>query len=313
MATTVTDAVTNATNIISNSVTGAINDAQNNADAIESTSFSNVSLTNILDTGVLVEVHSPALPNGGYFYNAGSQTTPGLARGALVNSSLLTNNNDLSHVCDFKFDFSAGISLSGLTNPFTSIANAIRNGKMAGANAVRAAIGQLQQAFRTGLAALLSALNFDPTGQVSLAISAGKALVRQLNAITAQVAQIVYDVTLIQSIVQNLQQIVTWIQSLPSQIQKLLQQCLTNFKTSLNNTNNTIKNASNITQTLNNLVQTATNNSNQQNSSTSSSMMSVINGSTNSSDLSSLTKMINDTVAAAPPTQSAVQATASKP
>jgi len=310
---TATDAfaggITAATNTLTNAVTGAFNNAQNNAAALTSTSFVNLAPTQILDTGVLVELKSPKLANG-FFYTSGSQTLPGLSRGSLANSSLLNNNNDLSHVCDFKFDFSLGISISGLTNPFTQIANAIKNGKMAGANAVRAAVGQLQQAFREGLKALLAALNFDPTGQISLTISVGKSLVRQLNAITAQIAQIAYDVALIQSIATNLEQIVTWIKSLPGQIQKLLQQCLTNFQTSLTNTNNTIKNATNIKNIVNNIGQQANNAADAASANTSASMMAIING---TAGTAAITSLINSTVASAPPSSGATQKTASSP
>jgi len=302
--------ITSAATTISNAVTGAINNAQNNAAAITSTSFLNLTPTKILDGGAVLEIKSPILPNGGYFYTAGSQTLPGLSRGALKNSSLLNNNNDLSHVCDFKFDFSLGISISGLSNPFTQIANAIKNGKMAGANAVRAAVGQLQQAFREGLKALLAALNLDPTGQISLTISVSKSLVRQLNAITDQIAQIAYDVALIQSIATNLEQIVTWIKSLPGQIQKLLQQCLTNFQTSLTNTNNTIKNATNIKNIVNNIGQQASNAAAAESANTSASMMAIING---TAGTAAITSLINSTVASAPPSSGATQKTASSP
>ena len=305
-----TGGITAATNTLTNAVTGAFNNAQNNAAALTSTSFVNLANTSILSGGVVVQLNSPQLPKGGFYYNSGSQTTPGLARGSLVNSSLLNNNKDLSHVCDFKFDFSLGISISGLTNPFTQIANAIKNGKMAGANAVRAAVGQLQQAFRVGIQALLAALNFDPTGQISLTISVGKSLVRKLKAITDQIAQIVYDISLVQSIVTNLQQIVTWIQSLPGQIQKLLQQCLTNFQASLTNTTNTIKNATNIKNQVNSIVQQASNASAADSANTSASMMAIING---TAGTAAVTSLINSTVAAAPPSSGATQKTASSP
>ena len=311
---TATDAfvggITNATNTLTNAVTNAFSNAQNNAAALTSTSFVNLAPTEVLDGGVVLEIKSPNLPKGGYYYTAGSQTLPGLSRGALVNSSLLNNNNDLSHVCDFKFDFHLGIDIGGLTNPFTDIAKAIQAGKMAGANAVRAAVGQLQQAFREGLQALLAALNFDPTGQISLTISVGKSLIRKLQAIEAQVLQIVYDISLIQSIATNLEQIVTWIKSLPGQIQKLLQQCLTNFQTSLTNTNNTIKNATNIKNIVNNIGQQASNAAAAESANTSASMMAIING---TAGTAAITSLINSTVASAPPSSGATQKTASSP
>ena len=124
---------------VTNTVTNAVNDA------LTVPSFSNPAATNILDGGFVAEVKSPSLPNGGFFHTEGSQTTPGLSRGALHNSSLANNNADLSHVCDFKFTFADGISLSGLINPIAALQNAVKNGKMAAANAIRAAISQLQQ------------------------------------------------------------------------------------------------------------------------------------------------------------------------
>jgi len=312
MATTVSSSITNASNILTNSVSAALSGIQNNAAAITSTSFSNLAPTDILNGGVVAEVKSPQLPNGGYFYTAGSQTTPGLSRGALVNTALLNNNNNLSHVCDFKFDVAASIGLGGLTNPFTEIGNAIKNGKMAAANAVRAMLQQLQQGFRTGLAGLLEALNLDPTGQISLAISAGKYIVRILKEVLAQAAQIAYDVAFILALPQQLNQIIKWIESLPSQIKAILEQCLTNFNNSLKQTNNSIKNIPGIKQTFSNLSNSANSAASQVNT-TNSSLTNIINGSTNGSDVTGLTNHINQTVAAAPPSFGATANTASQP
>jgi hypothetical protein len=259
MATTATatgivnNALNNATNTLTNTLTNAYSNASDNLNAITSTSFTNLAKTQVLEGGIVVEVRGPKLPKGGYYYTAGSQTTPGLARGSLANSSLLNNNNDLSHVCDFKFDVSLGISLSGISNPLAQITGALKAGKNAGANAVRVAVTQLQQGFRELLLGALELLNLsDPTGQIALSVSVGKKLASQIQDLAKEASQIAYDIGVVQGLVSSLNQIVTWINSLPNQIKALLQQCLTNFKTSLDHTSNSIKSAANVKQTVQN-------------------------------------------------------------
>jgi hypothetical protein len=303
----ISNSVTNATNIIRNTASNAIDNA------LTMPNFTNPANTVVLNTGVLVELKAPTLPDGKFFYTAGSQTTPGLSRGTLANSSLLNNNNDLSHVCDFKFVFSDGISLSGLINPLAALTNAAKNGKMAAANAIRAAVSQLQSGFRTAIKAIIAVLCADPTGQVSLSVSVGKYYVRLINEAINKAAQVVYDVNLVLGLVQNLQQIVNWIQSLPGQIQKILKDCLTNFQTSLKQTEASAQSATNVTNLFQQAQQQATNNSSQYNGTANPSLISAITGSTSTSAIDAISSHINSTVSTAPPSQSQQQATASKP
>ena len=302
-----TSAIANATNILINTANNALNDA------LTVPSFSNPAETSILSGGIVAELNAPSLPNGGFFYTAGSQTTPGLSRGALHNSSLATNNADLSHVCDFKFVFVDGINLAGLINPIVALQNAVKNGKMAAANAIRAAINQLQQGFRALVTAALAVLCQDPTGQVSLSVSVGKYYVRLINEAINKAAQVVFDVSLIVNLVQDLQQIVTYIKSLPSQLQQILKDCLTNFQNSFASSVNASKNATQIKNVVNQAVYSATGNANQFNSTANTAVLNAITGTLTQSDITALSSHITSTVAAAPPSSGATQKTTQTP
>lgn len=305
-----TNSVTAATNVLTNTVTNALNNAEA---AVTSPFFSNPAPTSIVNGGAIFELKSPSLPNGGYFYTAGSQTVPGLARGALVNSALLNNNVNLSHVCDFKFTFSDGLSFSGLINPIAALQNAVKNGKMAAANAIRAAINQLQQGFRAIVTALLSALCADPTGIVSLQVSAAKYYIRLVNEAINRAAQIVYDVSLIVNLAKDITQIITYIESLPKQLQAILKDCLKNFQTSLNQSVQSAKSATNLKTTINQSINQSTNNANQYNSATNNAILNAASGTPTQATVNAITASINSTVSNSPPSFGSTANTASQP
>jgi len=300
--------VNNASNIIYNTVTGAITSAEN----AFTTSFVNAAPTNISPVGAVFELKSPQLPNGGFFYTAGSQTTPGLSRGSLANASLATNNADLSHVCDFKFTFSLGLDLGGLINPIAALQNAVKNGKMAAANAIRAAISQLQQGFRLIVTGILSALNLDPTGVASLSFSTAKYYVRLVTEAINRAAQIVYDVSLIVNLAKDLQQIITWIETLPAQLKAIVAHCLTNFKNSLNSTVNNIQSQTNIHNITSGAINQLTNSTASYGSTLNSAVVNAVTNPTAAS-AGALTNHITETVASATPSYGTTAKTASQP
>lgn len=217
-----------------------------------SVAFVNAATTQIVD-GILKEINPPQWPAvfGGNYLTQGIQTTPGIARGALTNTGIASTNNNLAHVCDFKFQLDINIgALIGAD--LTALVGAIKAGKLAAANLVRASIMQLQQEFNAAISAILSLLNLtDFSGVASLSVSLVYDTGIRVQEIINQAAQILYDVSLVANLVKDLEQIVNWIESLPAQLQNLLKQCLVNFQNSLSSAKNSLSEVSTITQSLN--------------------------------------------------------------
>jgi hypothetical protein len=172
----------------------------------------------------------------------GIQTTPPLARGDLAGSSIDLLNNNLTHVCDFKFIFDFNIDLiSGLINPATALRNAIKNAKLKATNRMRSLIQDSVQAFRKVLDAIIQALGFDPSGQISFYWSLGKDIIRTINEITEYIAEKVEIVLEWIYFAQQIKQLVDWILSLPDKIKAMLANCIANFNNSIKQIANDIK------------------------------------------------------------------------
>jgi hypothetical protein len=222
----------------------------NMADADTSVAFVNNATTQIVN-GILQEVSPPQWPAafGGSYLTQGTQTTPGVARGALTNTGIASTNANLAHVCDFKFQLD--INLGALIGAdLTALIGAIKAGKLAAANLVRAAIMQLQQEFNLAITAVLSLLNLDTSGIASLSVSLVYDTGIRVQEIINQAAQILFDISLVANLVKDLEQIVAWIESLPAQLQTILKQCLVNFQNSLSAAKSSVSVAAGIGQAL---------------------------------------------------------------
>ena len=246
--------LTNATTILQNTFTGSVN----NINSTSLPSFTNLAATlnNPINAGIKVETNMPKWPSwyAGSFATPGAQTGPGLSRGYITNTGISVTNNNLAHICDFRFIFSSGISLGGLVNPITAFAAAIKQGKAAAASAIRAAISQLSTAFRAALDALIGAAGSDPTGMFSVQFSLAKDVIRQVNDITKKIAQMIADVATVYYLVQGLTDIVNWIKSLPDQLKSVLQSCLTNFQKSVDATVASFKGATDLSALQNSVT-----------------------------------------------------------
>jgi hypothetical protein len=231
---------------------GAVDDVKQ----IKLPTFTNLANTSIINGGLLIETNMPKWPRwyAGSYNTPGAQSSPGLARGALVNTGVSVTNNNLTHICDFRFIFSSGISLGGLVNPVKAFQQAIKQGKNAAGNAIRVALTQLNTAFRTAINALLAGMGADPTGVLSLQFSLAKDVVRKVNEITKKIAQVIADIATIYYLIEGLQQIVAWIKSLPDQLKSILQNCLLNFQNSVNETVASFKGATDLTSLQNSLT-----------------------------------------------------------
>jgi len=170
---------------------------------------------------------------GGSFSTKGVQTSPGIARGALINTGVYITNSQVAHVCDFKFRLNANLSLTALVPNAGILLGAIKNGKNAASAAIRTAITRLNQLFRTAINAILAGLNADVTGTFSINFAYFKDKVRQINQYLKIAAQVVADVAMVYYILQQLNEITAWINSLPDQVKKILEDCVLNFKSGI--------------------------------------------------------------------------------
>ncbi|CAB4132973.1 hypothetical protein UFOVP250_17 [uncultured Caudovirales phage] len=199
----------------------------------------NLAVTNAIN-GIVSEVSSPKFSFGGTYNTLGVQTTPNLARGVLKNTGIYVTNGDLSHACDFRFVFGSGFNFMSYIPNLGLISGAIKNGQLAAANLIRAAILKLNETFRMAINAIILSVGFDPTGIVSTAFSTLKDIVRQINEKLKKIAQIIADIAFVYYLIQDIQEIIKWIETLPARLQAIVKSCLSNFTTSLNNIKNQI-------------------------------------------------------------------------
>lgn len=214
-----------------------------------SQSFTNTAQTEVIN-GKIIEKNSPKWAWNGSFSVGGVQTTPGITRGALIDTGILITNSQVSHVCDFKFRLSADLSLTALVPNLGILTGAIKNGKNAASAAIRTAITKLNELFRTAIDAILGALNADVTGLVSANFSFLKEKVREINEKLKTVAQVIADVAMVYYLIQEIQQITEWINSLPDRVKKILEDCVLNFKSTIASVGTQFKNGLDQTQNL---------------------------------------------------------------
>jgi hypothetical protein len=182
----------------------------------------------------VVETLPPNSPFGKLLNTPQVQTTPQLARGYMPGSSIDLLNNNLAHVCDFKFIFNIqGDFTLGLVNPVTALQKAIRSAKLKAANRLRSLVQDGIQAFRQALDAIIKALGFDPSGQLSYYWSLGKDIIRKINEVIEFIAEKVEIVLEWIFLAQQIKQLVDWILSLPDKLKSLLADCVKNFTTSI--------------------------------------------------------------------------------
>lgn len=192
----------------------------------------------------VVENLPPNSPFGKLLDQVGVQTTPQLARGYMPGSSVNLLNNNLSHVCDFKFifpDLSSTVGNLGLINPVTAIQKAMANAKLKATNRLRSLIQDVISGFRAALDGIILALGFDPTGSISFNWSKLKDIVRKINEITQFIAEKVEIVFEWIYLAQQVQQLIEWVMSLPDKIKAMLQNCLNQFGSSLKQISSSVK------------------------------------------------------------------------
>jgi hypothetical protein len=175
------------------------------------------------------EKAKPVLPPNIQEKKIGEPDTPLTARGIVVGSGVGLTNANLSHVCDFRYQFKFDIGLSGLTNPITAIQNAIKEGKNNAANIIRFLISKLNDEIKLALKALVTSMNLDPTGQISTIYATLKFKLDDINDYIEKIAGYVAIASTIYYLVQDINQIVTYLQSLPARFLAIVKDCIATF------------------------------------------------------------------------------------
>jgi CRISPR/Cas system-associated endoribonuclease Cas2 len=234
-------------------------------------------------------------------FKSGEQTTSAEARGEVEKTPMYLTNLNLTHVCDFKFIFQFGLSLTSLVTAITGpILAVIKNAKLRAAAAVRAAMTFLVNIFRTAIKAVLAILTSDPSGVVSFGFSISKDLIRQIKEKVEKIAQYAEDALTVYFLIRDIQQIIAWIQTLPAKVQAMLKECLTKFQNGIKQTIASLQSipgqvSSSLTSSMTELQNGMNASLNQLKSQSSSfngtldpALMPVLNGSTENADLAKL-------------------------
>ena len=179
----------------------------------------------------------PYLPDGVSFSAVGAQTTPPISRSFMGGTVIAKTNSDLAHSCDFKFTINANtdFNLGVIDNPVTLIKKSIAESRNAAAALIRSLIGQAIDAFRLSIKGIIIALNFDPSGLISSAVSVAKKYIRQINEKLKEVAEYIAAAILYQTLIFQIQEIINFITTLPAKVLALIQECFLNFTNGIKN------------------------------------------------------------------------------
>jgi hypothetical protein len=179
----------------------------------------------------------PYLPDGVSFSAVGAQTTPPISRSFMGGTLIAKTNSDLAHSCDFKFTINANtdFNLGVIDNPVTLIKKSIAESRNAAAALIRSLIGQAIDAFRLSIKGIIIALNFDPSGLISSAVSVAKKYIRQINEKLKEVAEYIAAAILYQTLIFQIQEIINFITTLPAKVLALIQECFLNFTNGIKN------------------------------------------------------------------------------
>jgi len=179
----------------------------------------------------------PYLPDGVSFSAVGAQTTPPISRSFMGGTLIAKTNSDLAHSCDFKFTINANtdFNLGVIDNPVTLIKKSIAESRNAAAALIRSLIGQAIDAFRLSIKGIIIALNFDPSGLISSAVSVAKKYIRQINEKLKEVAEYIAAAILYQTLISQIQEIINFITTLPAKVLALIQECFAKFTNGIKN------------------------------------------------------------------------------
>lgn len=164
----------------------------------------------------------------------GKPTTP--ANAYTANNTILNiSNSDTVHACDFKFLINIpDLTIGVIEDPIALIKKAIADSKNRAAAIMQAFIAWAADQLRVTINGVIATLNLDPTGQLAVAISSAKAIVRKINAKLRLIAEYVGNIALVVYLIKDLQMVIDWIKSLPAKVLAMLKDCLGTFTKALN-------------------------------------------------------------------------------
>lgn len=180
------------------------------------------------------ETFPPNSPFSSFFQNPGEQSTSSLYRGNTLNSSLAYASQNLSHICDVRYQFNISTNLIGIINPATALTTAIQNAKLGAANKLAGYLRDAVQYFRDAIEIILKVLSADLTGQFSLSFAISQSIIDDLNEYIRYAADKLEQVLTWVFLAQEIAQLINWIESLPAKLQQLVQSCVVNFNNSIN-------------------------------------------------------------------------------
>jgi phage-related protein len=240
----------------------------------------------------------------------GQPTTPRLAQGVIANTMIGLTNQDLAHVCGFKFDFNVNVDLglgelTAVKQLATALERGIKAGKKGVADVVRDEMKKAINELRTAVNTIVELIGItDVSGTISISFSVAKNLLREMNQYMSEAADALEYVGKLIGVVQGIQDIIKWISSLPENIKKAVQACLNNFTKSVNQVVSNINALPNqvessvksqyssfsnsLTQSLNTVKSQITTNNKTQNST----LTNVLSGDTSTKTLADLTEML---------------------
>ena len=168
----------------------------------------------------------------------GEPTTSRLGQGVVANTILGLTNQDLSHVCGFKFNLDLKVDLNfGELTAARQLATAfdrgVKEGKKGVADAVRDEMQKAIKLLRTAINAIVEAIGLDPSGTLSISFSVAKNLLREVNQYMSDAADALEYVGKLVGIAQGIQDLIKWLSNLPENIRKTVQACLKGFQNSV--------------------------------------------------------------------------------
>jgi hypothetical protein len=148
---------------------------------------------------------APKPPPGVVLETADTPSIPPLARGVVANSIIAKTNADVVHVCDISLQVRQVVGW------------------------IRVKFGTIINEIRAGIDAIIRALGFDRTGQVSAAVSFLKKIASYIKLITDILEEVLNWREVIFEVARIARAIVDWILNLPEKLLKLLRECLGNL------------------------------------------------------------------------------------
>ena len=153
--------------------------------------------------------NSPRLPDGIIGDVKGEPSIPPTARGKVDGTGIDESNKNLVHVCDISQRLKVDLAV------------------------VRVYFSGLMQEIRKGIRALILALGFEPSGEISKLISLAKALARELKHIQSILDDIVDLKNILIDYAKKVAAMIAYILSLPAKLLALLAECLAEFMSSV--------------------------------------------------------------------------------